>query len=147
MEENRAMKTFLFGSQKMSSALVDGALVPLRAFAGLALAAGFGMSKFPVPQWFIEDVGNLGFPFPVVFAWAAVLAEVVGGLLLALGLFTRPAALSIVATMLVAVLLQKAGDPLWERLPSLFFLAVAYYSLILGSGRFGLDAVIRRKRR
>ena len=117
------MKNFLFGSQKLSSALVDGALVPLRVFAGLALATGFGMGKFPVPQWFIEDVGNLGFPFPVVFAWAAVLAEVVGGLLLALGLFTRPAALSIVATMLVAALLQKAGDPLWERLPSLFFLA------------------------
>ena len=42
------------------------------------LATRFGWSKFPTPQWFIDDVAKLGFPLPVLFAWLAVLAEVVG---------------------------------------------------------------------
>ena len=124
----------------------DAALVLPRVFAGLVLAVGFGASKFPVPEWFVTDVGNLGFPIPIAFAWAAVLAEVVGGLFLAVGFMTRPAAASIVCTMLVAALLQKAGDPLWERLPSLFFMAVAYYGLVLGGGRYSVDGWLRERR-
>ena len=111
------------------------------------LAVGFGASKLPVPEWFVTDVANLGFPAPIAFAWAAVLAEVVGGVLLAFGFMTRPAAASIVCTMLVAAFLQKAGDPLWERLPSLFFMAVAYYGLVLGGGRYSVDGWLRRRRR
>lgn len=124
----------------------DAALVLPRVFAGLVLAVNFGASKLPVPEWFVTDVGNLGFPIPIVFAWAAVLAEVVGGLFLAVGFMTRPAAASIVCTMLVAALLQKAGDPLWERLPSLFFMAIAYYGLVLGGGRYSVDGWLRRRR-
>ena len=138
------MKELLFGAHDTRSSLIDAALLPPRVFAGLALAVSFGLSKFPAPEWFVADIGNLGFPLPALFAWAAVLAEVVGGVLLAIGLLTRPAALSVVVTMLVAALLQKAGDPLWERLPSLFFLAVAWVSLVLGSGRYSVDALIRR---
>ena len=124
----------------------DAALVLPRVFAGLVLAVSFGAGKLPVPEWFVTDVGNLGFPVPVAFAWAAVLAEVVGGVLLAFGFMTRPATASIVVTMLVAALLQKAGDPLWERLPSLFFMAVAYYGLVLGGGRYSVDGWLRRRR-
>jgi len=124
----------------------DAAMVIPRVFAGLVLAVSFGASKLPVPEWFVTDVGNLGFPVPIVFAWAAVLAEVVGGLFLAVGFMTRPAAASIVCTMLVAAFLQKAGDPLWERLPSLFFMAVAYYGLVLGGGRYSVDGWLRRRR-
>ena len=143
----RTWQKLLFGGLDTRSAPVDLALSVPRIFAGVALTASFGLSKFPVPEWFIGDVGTLGFPAPALFAWLAVLAEVAGGLLLALGLFTRPAALSIVLTMLVAVFLQKAGDPLWERLPALFFMSVAYYSLLLGSGRFGVDEIARRRLR
>jgi putative oxidoreductase len=124
----------------------DSALVIPRAFAGLVLAIDFGASKLPVPEWFVTDVGNLGFPIPVAFAWAAVLTEVVGGIFLAAGFMTRPAAASIICTMLVAAFLQKAGDPLWERLPSLFFMVVAYYGLVLGGGRFSVDGWLRRRR-
>ena len=138
------MKTLLLGTVTTPRWL-DAAVVLPRAFAGLALAVDFGASKLPVPEWFVTDVGNLGFPLPVVFAWAAVLAEVVGGLCLIVGFLTRPAAASIVCTMLVAALLQKAGDPLWERLPSLFFMAVAYYSLLLGGGRYSIDGWLRRR--
>ena len=135
----------VFCPLETGSRWIDLALTLPRVSAGVILAAHFGLGKLPVPPWFIEEVANLGFPYPALFAWLAVVSEVAGGLLLALGLATRPAALSIVCTMLTAALLQEAGDPLRERLPSLFFLAVAWYSLLLGSGRFGLDAWIGRR--
>ncbi len=137
-------KRLLIGAVDTRSRAADLALAVPRVFAGLALCLSFGLSKMPVPSWFVEDVGNLGFPLPALLAWLAVLSEVVGGIFLACGLLTRPSGLAVVLTMLVAALLQKAGDPLWERLPSLFFLVVAWYSAVLGSGRYGLDAWLRR---
>ena len=56
----------------------DFGLLALRVFAGLSLAFGHGLGKLPVSSGFIEAVGNLGFPIPIVFAWAAVLSEFVG---------------------------------------------------------------------
>jgi putative oxidoreductase len=117
-----------------------------RVVVGALLAADFGWSKFPTPEWFVEDVAALGFPAPTFFAWAAVLSEVVGGALLALGLLTRCAGLAVMVTMLVAAFLQKAGDPMWERLPALGCAWVAIYAVALGSGRYGLDALLFRAR-
>ncbi len=62
---------------------------------------------------FAAFLASLGIPFPVVFAWAATLAEIGGGLLILLGLFTRYAAVFIAITMAVAALLVHipAGFP------------------------------------
>lgn len=130
----------------LPSPWADLLLMIPRLCVGYWLATRFGWSKFPTPQWFIDDVAKLGFPLPVLFAWLAVLAEVVGGALLALGLFTRLAGLAIGVTMLVAVFLQKADAALWEKLPALGCLWVALYAVVLGSGRFGLDAILFRKK-
>lgn len=119
------------------------AIVTLPRFCvGYWLATRFGWSKFPPPEWFVSDVGKLGFPVPVAFAWAAVLAEVVGGAALAVGLATRVAGAAIAVTMLVAAFVQKADAALWEKLPSLGFLWVALYATVLGSGRFGIDHLL-----
>lgn len=121
-----------------------GAALP-RICVGYWLATRFGWSKFPPPEWFISDVGKLGFPAPLVFAWAAVLAEVAGGAALALGIATRAAGAAIACTMLVAAFVQKADAALWEKLPSLGVLWVALYAILLGSGRFGLDHLLFSK--
>jgi putative oxidoreductase len=121
---------------------MDAVVTLPRFCVGYWLATRFGWSKFPPPEWFVSDVGKLGFPVPVVFAWAAVMAEVVGGAALAAGLATRIAGATIAVTMLVAALVQKADASLWEKLPSLGFLWVALYAIVLGSGRFGLDYLL-----
>ena len=46
-------------------------LLPIRVFAGLALAIEHGLQKVPPTPQFIESVGALGFPVPIVFAVAA----------------------------------------------------------------------------
>jgi putative oxidoreductase len=85
----------------------DLALLVLR-LAGLGLAL-HGLPKvlgFAAGQTgFVTGVAKLGFPVPIVFAWAAALGECVGGVLVALGLFARWAAGVAALTMAVAALL------------------------------------------
>ena len=114
-------------------------LLILRVVAGLSLSLAHGMGKLPVSDKFIEGVGGMGFPVPVVFAWAAALSESVGGILLALGWFTRPAAAMIVATMTTAVVLRHAGDPLGNREPAILFGAIALMFLLVGAGKYSVD--------
>lgn len=142
------MKTlyqFLFGGVRFDSWLTDVLIALPRVAFGLILPLKFGLSKFPTPEWFIEDVGKLGFPMPWFFAWAAVLTEVVGSFLLAAGLFTRPMAMLVIITMGVAAFVQKGPSPMWEKLPSLCFMVNAWFALLLGSGRLGLDELLRRR--
>jgi putative oxidoreductase len=112
------------------------------------LAVNFGGSKFPCPDWFIQDTAKFGgifAMFPAFFAWAAVLAETFGGALLVMGLFTRFAGFMVMCTMLVAIFFQKWGGEVWEMLPAMGFLWISLYAIVMGSGRFGIDHLITQK--
>ncbi|MFN2385970.1 MAG: DoxX family protein [Thermoanaerobaculia bacterium] len=118
----------------------------LRLFAGLALAFGHGLGKLPPSPRFVQGVEKMGLPLPEAFSWAAGLSEFAGGLLLAVGLLTRPASFFILLTMLVAAVLRHAADPFVAKEKALLFAAVALFFLLAGAGRFSLDAMIRRSR-
>lgn len=144
----------LFGAGART-AFGDLGLALARAGIGLYMAFGHGYGKlfggdgFGPSEGFVSGVEELGFPAPLVFAWMAALSEFLGGLALAAGLFTRPAALTLVGTMAVAAFLQHGDDPWTSRggaskemamlylLPCLGFLA-------LGGGRFSVDSGLRR---
>ena len=140
----------------------DALLALPRILCGWWLTTDFGASKFGLPWsppennlglfevafWFPEDVASYGGIFelfPVFFAWMGAFSEAVGGLFLLLGLQTRLWSLLIICTMLVAVFMQQFSQGLWNMLPALGILWVALYSLVLGSGRFGLDYLIIKK--
>lgn len=120
----------------------------IRVVMGLFLSINFGiLYKMPVQDWFVSDLAE-HMPyllFPTFFAWAASLSEVVGGLFLAIGLLTRLASFFIVCTMIGAATfkLTVTGN-YWEAMPSMVFLMIGLYHLMLGSGRFGLDARLLR---
>lgn len=136
------MKDLLFGGARLDSVVGDFGLLILRVFAGLSLALAHGLDKLPPPPQFMSMVEALGFPREA--AWLSGFAETVGGLALAAGLATRPAALLIAINMSVAAFLQGANDPyLRQELPFLF-LAVALMFLLVGGGRFSTDRMIRR---
>ena len=142
---------------------IDLGLLVLRMTGlGLALVHGWpklvalqaGTSKFP------DAVAALGFPAPTVFAWLAALAEVVGGLAVALGLGTRLAAGVAALTMVVAAFLRHhAHDWLMARLGlisatdeqrqawgspelALVYLAVMIAVALVGPGRLSIDAMM-----
>jgi putative oxidoreductase len=106
------------------------------------------LSLFQVAPWFPEDVAKFGIPFsfaPAFFAWMAAASEAIGGLFLALGISTRVVALLIGCTMLVAIFFQKFGGGTWNMLPAMGFLWVSIYSVVLGSGKIGVDFLISQR--
>ena len=134
----------LFGGAGGASPLSDAGLLLFRVFAGLALAWGHGINKLPPSEGFTAGVAEMGFPAPLLFAWAAGLAEFVGGHLIALGLLTRPASLFAAATMCVAAFVRQAGDPFTDVEKALLFLAAAVLLMLTGAGRYSVDAHLRR---
>ena len=139
------MRSLLFGGVRSNSVLFELGLTPLRLFAGLALCLGHGLGKFPPSPGFISRVEGFGFPMPALFAWGAAGAEIVGGVLLAIGLLTRPAAFFILCTMTTAVVFQHANDPFAGKEKALLFGFIALAFLCVGGGRWSLDARFARR--
>jgi len=78
-----------------------GVLV-LRLWVGLNFALAHGLGKARDPEAFLASEAVRAFPLPEVLGWAAILSELGGGALLALGLLTRVSAAFLLATMLGA---------------------------------------------
>lgn len=134
-----------------------------RIVCGFLLTASFGADKFGLPWspadknlgffevafWFPNDVAAYGGIFaiaPAFFAWMGAFSEAVGGIFLLLGFQTRIASFLIMGTMLVALFMQQIQNGLWNCLPAMGFLWVGLIYMILGSGRFGIDYVLTRKK-
>ena len=100
---------------------------------------------------FSSYIASLGIPFPVALAWIAAFAELVGGLLILVGLFTRAAAIFTGITMGVALLMVHipAGFPT-RTIGTAYtvgeytvVLLVASLALIfLGAGKLSLERAI-----
>ena len=121
-------------------------------FARLAIAYGFyepAMRKWSdidgVASWF----GNIGIPMPLLNAYMSATTEILGVILLTIGLFTRLIAIPLIVIMIVAIFAV--------HLPSGFdsgnngFEIPLYYGLFLmiflshGGGKFSLDYLIFKK--
>ncbi len=89
---------------------------------------------------------ELGIPFPTIQAPMVSGIELVGGTLILLGLFTRFAALPLMATMVVAILTAKR--PEIEGIRSLLafdeslYFAGFLWLFVAGAGKASLDALI-----
>lgn len=147
----KVLSRLLFGGASRLSWPAEIGLFVLRVWTGLALAFGHGISKIPPGQQFIEGTADLGFPLPAVSAWMAALGEFAGGILLALGLLTRPAALWIMCVMGTAAFMVHWNDPLFTtggpaKEMALLFFAPAFCLLMTGSGRTGIDQFLSGRR-
>lgn len=97
---------------------------------------------------FAEWLGTLGVPYPWLQARMAMLSELVGGALLTVGLFTRPACLVLIFTMVVAGMMGHKGagylitndPPGAEYTINLAVVCVMF--LLAGPGRLSLDAIL-----
>jgi putative oxidoreductase len=114
----------------------------LRLWFGLVLAFAHGLSKVGDLGSFIDGVTRRGFPLPSVLGPAAALSEFVGGILLAIGLMTRPAAAFVMTTMFVAAFRVHWDDPFSKKEFALAYGVTALALLVSGPGRFSLDANI-----
>jgi putative oxidoreductase len=99
-------------------------------------------------QGFVQWLESLGVPMAPVQARMAMLSEITGGTLLALGLFMRPACLLLIFTMIVAGRLGHRGagylitnDPPGAEY-TINLAAICFVFLLLGPGVYSLDALI-----
>lgn len=137
------MRRLLFGSS--DGALGDLAQALLRVFTGLTMAIAHGWPKFPPGEQLVGGLTHMGFPMPELFAWLAVFAELVGGLLLTIGLLTRPAAAFLAITMLVAAIVVHGADPFQKKEMALLYFFISYFFMLKGAGKFSVDNFIRQK--
>jgi putative oxidoreductase len=137
-------KQFVFGAADGIPSRTELGLLLLRLFAGLSMAFAHGLGKLPPSGRFLNMVESLHLPAPVFLAWAAAVAEGVGGIFLAAGFLTRVAALAILVTMLTAAFGHHAGDAFPEKELALLYAAAMLPFVFAGSGKVGVDTLFRK---
>ena len=124
-----------------------------------------GILKFVYTNQGVGRFTKLGIPFPDLTATFVGGLEIVGGILLIAGLFTRVIAIPFIIEMVVAIVTTKISLylgtsplPLPPALPKVGFWAVMHetrsdyaqiltsiFLLIVGPGAWSLDALVRRR--
>lgn len=137
------LKRVLFGGESGLSFQANAGLTMLRIFAGIALMMAHGIGKLPPSEGLINRVGEIGFPVPFVFAWAAALSEFVGGAFLALGFLTRVSSFLIVCTMLTALIGVHWTDPFQRQELAFLYFFVALAFMLKGAGDWSIDRYLR----
>lgn len=138
------LNRILFGGEPDGSFAANAGIALVRIFAGVALAFGHGINKFPPSAQFIEGAGELGFPAPGLFSWMAAISEFGGGLCLALGLFTRISSFLIACTMFTAAFVAHAADPFQRKELALLYLVIAIAFFLKGAGDWSVDRFFRK---
>ena len=122
---------------------VDAALLILRLTLGI-LTLLHGVAKLPTPPGFIVDMlakANL----PAALGWGVFVGEIVGPVLIIIGVWTRLGALFIVLNMLVALALVHTGDLFhlgkqggYALELQAFYLLTAVALMFSGAGRYSV---------
>jgi putative oxidoreductase len=131
--------------------MIDVGLLLIRLVIGL-LFVGHGAQK--LFGWFggygLKGTGgwfeSIGLKPGVTMALLAGLAELIGGILFTLGLFTPFAGIIIAGTMIMAIIKVHAANGLWATSNgyefNLTLLAVAIGMALIGPGQYALDAFL-----
>ncbi|HUR33624.1 MAG TPA: DoxX family protein [Vicinamibacterales bacterium] len=124
-------------------AWADHALGLLRIASGVVFISVGSMKVFnyppsPMPVALVSQMGIGG------------LLEVVGGLLIVLGLVTRPTAFILSGEMAVAYFQFHAPQSIFptvnQGIPAILYCLLFFYLVFAGPGSWSLDAVIDRRR-
>lgn len=162
----KIFQSFIFTPPLAANRVFEPAYALFRFYCGISIALGAGLPKifhkidetggtewdnlaFGASGWFVEQVGNIGFTFPSPTFWVylAIYGEFIGGLFVAIGLFTRIAALQMTFQFFVVSFL-------WYESPvpfAMYYQQLIFWTFILisavGGGKYSIDWLIHQKRR
>jgi uncharacterized membrane protein YphA (DoxX/SURF4 family) len=144
-------RQFLFGNSLNNNTTVNIVWLLFRLHIGLSLALNAGLPKMKdgmAPDWFIKQVGEIGFTFisPAFWATIASWGEFIGGICLALGLLTRFSAIQLAFQFFVISFI-------WYDNPvpvvGMYFQQTLFWGYVLvavaGGGKYSLDNVIMKR--
>lgn len=136
------MKRFLSVSHHNRN--TDIALLLMRLGFGFFMAYGHGLGKImnyaEYKGQFLDFMG-LG---PAFSLDLTIFAEFFCSIFIFLGLGTRLAAIPLIITMLVAITVVHSADPFAQQEMAWHYLLIYVILLIMGSGRYSLDAIISK---
>lgn len=145
-------RTVLENFDRVAATLQSPLLFAVRVYWGWSFAQT-GWGKLMHLERTAEFFASLGLPAPQLNAIAAGATECFGGVLLALGLFARPAALPLAFTMIVAYAtadreavqaIFRDPDQFTGAAPFLFLLATVLV-LAFGPGKWSVDHLRARR--
>jgi putative oxidoreductase len=126
------------------------ALAPLllRLFVGFVLVYGTQDNVFHAERMaeFRDFLQSQGFPSPLACAYLSAYAQFLCGILLLLGLLTRPAAAVVVVNFVVALLMVHTKTPFNVNIAPLALLVGGLFFVLYGAPRYSLDAALARRR-
>lgn len=134
----------IFGFVPIPGNWANIAILFLRLYVGYTMMSA-GLDKLPIPEWMINQVEEMGFPFPVFFGWMACWAEFGCGLMLILGLATRLSAFLILVTMAVASFIAQGLIPIVDMHIAQHYVWSAFLFMIIGGGKYSHDYLISKK--
>ena len=116
-------------------------------WASAAVFISFGVGKFVNHASETSSFRGYGLPWPGLFTGAIGVLELLGGVLLALGLLTGPAALALAGDMIAAIILSGIlhGETVSLTLaPAMLIVMLAL--LLFGPGRLSLQPRLAARR-
>lgn len=146
-------RQFMFGASIGDNKAMNIGWLLFRIHVGLSIAIHAGWPKLVdlgAPGWFADQVAGLGFTFPSPAFWAtiSVWGEFAGGILVAVGLFTRFAALQLAFQFFVIAFLWYDNP---EPLTGMYFQHLFFWVFVLicfgGGGRYSLDRFILNRQK
>lgn len=118
----------------------------LRVYIGLVVTMQHGLPKlmemFEGHGHFLELVRDMGLPAPVPMAWMAALTQVLGGIAVAMGLATRPAALGVASTIGVGVISVHWNDGFHAMEAGFAYVVSMIVIAVVGAGPISLDRLL-----
>jgi putative oxidoreductase len=135
----------LLSNEMLSTDAIDWAALILRVSSGVLMLT----HGYPKMQKLFAG-GEIQFADPIFIGMTAslaltVFAEVICSVFIILGLWTRLALIPLIITMLVAVLMIHASDPLDVKEHGLLYLFPYLATFLLGSGKFSVDNVLSKR--
>lgn len=113
-----------------------------------------GWTKLLAPSGMVAYLTNLGVPSPEIWAWPAILSELVIGIALIVGIATRYVALYTLVYLIIATALAhryweypvaQQGNQYAHFCKNLALMGGALLLYVTGAGRYAIDAMMRRR--
>lgn len=119
--------------------------VILRVALGMLLIFHGSSKVFEGTAEMTEKLASWGWPLPGFQSFIATYTEFLGGILLVVGLFTRPAAIMNIGLFAIIALLFHMPDPFAKKEKAVLYLLLSILVFFFGPGKFSVDHFLFKK--